>query len=157
MCTSLLADSSETEDAAQEIFIKAYRSLGAFRGNASFSTWIYRIATNHCKDLLRKRARQRTESWEALVEAEGEKLHQLLADSPDPRVQLESSDLIERVLSHVSPEYRLVLTLREVEGLSYQQISQTLGCSVDAVKARLRRARQELQDKVRHFLEPGNV
>jgi len=157
LCTSLLNHATTAEDAAQEIFLKAYQALDTFRGDASFSTWLYRIAANHCKDLLRKRSREKTESWEALVEAQGEQVQQLLTSTEDPKSVPADAELVERILSHLPPNYRLILTLREVQGLTYQELADTLACSVDAVKARLRRARQELQDTLRHFLDPGNV
>ena len=157
LCASLLTDPAAAEDAAQEIFLKAYQSLGAFRGTAAFSTWLYRIAANHCKDLLRKRARERTQSWDALVEEHGEAIEQLLTASDDPRAAVANAELADRVLSHLSPNDRLLLTLREIQGLSYQELARTLGCSVDAVKARLRRARRDLRDKLRHFFGSGHV
>lgn len=157
LCVSTLSDPHEAEDAAQEIFIKAYQSLNKFRGASSFSTWLYRIATNHCTDLLRQKSRHRTESWEALIEKEGDQIVKLLAAPPDSHLTQEDTDLINRVLSCLSSEYRMILTLREIQGLSYQEIAVVMRCSLDSVKARLRRARQGFQDNLRHFLEPGNV
>jgi RNA polymerase sigma-70 factor (ECF subfamily) len=157
LCVSTLSDPHEAEDAAQEIFIKAYQSLDKFRGASSFSTWLYRIAANHCTDLLRQRSRRRTESWEALVEKEGDRLVKLLAAPPDSRLTPEDTDLVNRVLTCLSSEHRMILTLREVQGLSYQEIAAVMQCSLDSVKARLRRARQDFQDKLRHFLGSGNV
>ena len=157
LCTALLGDSALAEDAAQEIFFKVYQALPAFRGQSAFSTWLYRIASNHCLDLLRKRQRERTESWEALVEESGEQLHELLTASQDPKAILADTELVQRALAQLSPEYRLILTLREVEGLSYKELAGTLHCSLDAVKARLRRSRQELLEHLRHFLSEGDV
>ena len=149
LCLSLLNNSTQAEDAAQEIFIKVYRSLRSFRGDSSFSTWLYRIAANHCKDLLRKKSREKTESLDALIEASGD------AQKPwEPALEPPSKDtshFIETMLSSLSADERLILTLREVQGLSYQEISATLQCSLDAVKARLRRARAAIQEKARHF------
>ena len=157
LCTALLREASVAEDAAQDIFLKAYQSLHAFQGHSLFSTWLYRIAANRCKDLLRKRSRQRSESWEALVETHGEALQQLLTVSANPTLAVADADLADRLLSQLPPDYRLILTLREVEGLSYQELAETLACSMDAVKARLRRARQALQDTLRHFCDPERV
>ena len=151
LCTSLLADATLAEDAAQEIFLKAYHALRNFRGASTFSTWLYRIAANHCKDLLRVRARQRTESWDALIEQHGEHIQELLVASEDQQAALANAELIEKILSSLPPDYRVILTLREVEGLSYDELAATLHCSLDAVKARLRRARQALQERLRHF------
>jgi RNA polymerase sigma-70 factor (ECF subfamily) len=156
-CISMLTNTAEAEDAAQEIFIKAYQSLNQFRGASSFSTWLYRIAYNHCRDILRKISRHHTESWEALAEREGDKLERLLSVPHDSIMALEDCELIIRVLSHLPSDYRTVLVLREIEGLSYQEIAETLNCSLDAVKARLRRARQNFEEKLRHFLGSGDV
>ena len=157
LCTSFLSDASQAEDAAQEIFIKAYQALRSFQGNSKFSTWLYRIAANHCKDLLRKRSRQKTESLEALIEKSGDEVQNLWEPSVDPRVASGASELIEKLLSSLSVEARLILTLREVQGLSYQEIAETLQCSLDAVKSRLRRARASLDEKTRHFSVSTNV
>ncbi len=157
LCRSLLSNATIAEDAAQEVFLKAYQALDTFRAEAAFSTWLYRIATNHCRDLLRKRSRENTESWDALVEAHGESLPQLLTGSDDPKPVTGNAELIEHILSRLSPDHRLILTLREVQGLSYQELADTLAGSVDAIKARLRRARQALQETLRHFSGPENV
>ena len=157
LCSALLRDPTLAQDAAQDIFLKTYQALGSFRGGAAFSTWLYRIAANHCKDLLRQRTRQRIESWEALIEEQGEMLQVLLTHPGDPRAAVVSADLIERVLSQLAPEERLILTLREMEGLSYQELAEALACSIDAVKARLRRARQTLHEKLRHISRPTSV
>ncbi len=151
LCTSLLSDATQAEDAAQEIFIKAYQALSSFQGNSKFSTWLYRIASNHCKDLLRKRSRQKTESLDALIEKSGDEVQNLWEPSVDPRNASGASDLVEKLLSSLSPDERLILTLREVQGLSYQEIAETLKCSLDAVKSRLRRARETIEEKTRHF------
>ena len=155
LCTSLLGNPTLAEDASQEIFLKAYQALRTFRAKSSFSTWIYRISSNHCHDLLRKQVRQKTESWDALVEEQGEQIQQMFTVSDDPRTVLANADLADKILSCLPAGARLILTLREVEGLSYQEIAESLSCSLDAVKARLRRAREELQDKFRHLLDSG--
>jgi RNA polymerase sigma-70 factor, ECF subfamily len=157
LCASLLGNATQAEDAAQEVFIKAHQSLRSFRGDSAFSTWLYRITANHCKDLLRKRSRERTESLDAMMEETAEGIQKFFEPSSDPRGALGASDLIEKLLSSLSPEERLVLTLREVQGLSYREISKTLECTLDAVKARLKRARQTLEEKVRHFSGVGDV
>lgn len=157
LCLSLLKNASEAEDAAQDIFLKVYRSLENFRGESSFSTWLYRIASNHCMDILRRESRRKTESWDEMVEREGEKIHRLFAPSPDSSKTLEAADLFKRILSHLPEDYRLILTLRELQGLSYEEISHAMDCSLNSVKARLRRARQSLQENLRHFLDSESV
>src|SRR5205807_500881 len=122
---------------------------------ASFSTWLYRIATNHCRDVLRKRARQRTESLDALIESTGEVPQDALQSPSDPGIQAAMAELIERALARLSPDERLILILREAQGLRYDEIAGVLQCSLDAVKARLRRARAALEERWRHFSTAG--
>lgn len=156
-CLAMLSDPSEAEDAAQEVFIKAYEALGQFRGDAAFGTWIYRITTNHCLSLLRKRKRRPEESWEALVEKEGDKMESLLTVEPSRGSADETAELVGRLLAHLPEDARKMLVLREVQGLSYQELCDTLGCSMDSVKSKLRRTRQELEKKLRHFLSETRV
>jgi RNA polymerase sigma-70 factor, ECF subfamily len=146
LCVSLLRDRAEADDAAQEIFLKAYRGLSGFRRDSSFSTWIYRVAYRHCLDVLRSRKLRRAEPLEALPERADP-----ASSAGEARVEVES------VLSRLSPEYRLVLTLREVQGLTYEEIAACTGVSLDSVKARLRRAREALQEEARHFLSRSDV
>ncbi len=155
-CRMLLSNEAQAEDAAQEVFIKAYQSLAKFRGNSSFSTWLYRINANHCTDLLRKSARQKTESWDALLEKKGEKAEALFSASSEDR-SLEQSELLTKILSYLPEKARTILLLREIQGLSYQEIADTLECSIDAVKGQLKRARQEIEIKTRHLLKSQNV
>ncbi|MDO8730461.1 MAG: sigma-70 family RNA polymerase sigma factor [Candidatus Omnitrophota bacterium] len=153
LCLWTLGNAAEADDAAQEVFIKAYRGLGGFRGAAGFSTWLHRIAVNHCRDLLRKRGRQPTESWDALREEKGEAAEALVVRE-DPVIQRRQ---LQEVLDRLPEQVRTILILREVEGLSYEELAEFLGCSLDAVKARLRRARAECAEKARHFLQPADV
>ncbi len=152
-CLWTLGNAAEADDAAQEIFIKAYRGLAGFRGAAGFSTWLHRIAVNHCRDLLRKRGRERTESWDALREEKGEAA-EALAAREEPAAQRRQ---LQEALDLLPEQYRTILILREAEGLSYDELAEFLGCSLDAVKARLRRARAELVEKARHFLDLADV
>ena len=147
-CLWTLGNAAEADDAAQEVFIKAYRGLGGFRGDSGFSTWLHRIAVNHCRDLLRKRGRGVTESWDALREEQGEAA-EALAAREEPAALRRG---LQEVLAQLPEPYRVILVLREAEGMSYDEIAEFLGCSVDAVKARLKRARAELVEKGRHFL-----
>ena len=157
LCVSMLHDASLADDAAQEAFLKAYRSLDKFRSDSAFSTWIYRIASNTCLDFLRKRSRERSESLEALTDSEGERVRDIFAAKPDDPVPAEDTDLLERVLAELPEDYRLILTLREIQGLDYKELADTLDCSLDAVKARLKRARQRVDQITRHFLRSPGV
>jgi RNA polymerase sigma-70 factor (ECF subfamily) len=150
LCSATLRNEAEAEDASQESFLKAHRALGRFSGEASFGTWLHRIAVNHCLDLLRAAGRRRSESLDALFEADAAVLGSVLSE-PSSAQALEDRDTVQRLLSRLNPEQRLALTLREAEGLSYEEISTAMSCSIDSVKARLKRARAELLEIARHL------
>lgn len=156
-CLSMLQNHTDAEEAAQDIFVKAYQSLAKFKGNSSFSTWLYRITTNHCLDILRKRNRRKTYSLDSLVEDEGDHIHRLFSTSAVAAAQMENRDLAGKILSTLPEDYRVILTLREADGLEYQEIADFLNCSLDAVKGRLSRARKQLQENLRHFLRQNDV
>lgn len=156
LCASTLGSPADAEDAAQEAFLKAHRALGRYSGEAAFGTWLHRIAVNHCMDVLRAAARRRSDSLDALLEADGSALGAALAE-PSGAKALEDRDTVARLLSRLNPEQRLALTLRETEGLSYEEIAAAMACSLDSVKARLRRARAELLEAARHFSDPDIV
>ena len=154
-CLGTLGNAAEADDAAQEVFIKAYRGLGGFRGGSSFSTWLYRITVNHCRDLLRSAGRGKTESLDALREEEGEPFEARLATAP-PAGTGEREQQVREALARLPEVSREALVLREVQGLSYSEIMETLGCSLDAVKGRLRRAREELETKLKEVMRDGS-
>ena len=156
-CLSMLNNHTEAEEAAQDIFVKVYQSLAKFKGNSSFSTWLYRITANHCLDILRKRNRRRTVSLDALVEQNGDQIHGMFATSDTAASGLENRQLVNKILSTLPNDYRTILTLREAEGLEYQEIADVLECSLDAVKGRLARARRQLQENLGPFLAPQSV
>ena len=154
---SMLNNHTEAEEAAQDIFVKVYQSLAKFKGNSSFSTWLYRITANHCLDILRKRNRRKTVSLDSLVEQNGDQIHGMFATSETAASNLENKQLVHKILSTLPPDYRTILTLREAEGLEYQEIADVLDCSLDAVKGRLARARRQLQENLGPFLAPQSV
>lgn len=157
LCASMLHDRAAADDAAQEVFLKAYDHLADFRGDARFSTWLYRVATNKCLDARRAESRRRSESLEALTEGEDEKLRWLLADPRDRLHFIEEADLVKKVLDRLPEDHRLILTLREMQGLDYKEIAETMECTVDAVKARLQRARRDFRDTLRHICPSDGV
>lgn len=150
LCAAALHDSEEAEDAAQETFLKAHRALSRFAGEASFGTWLHRIAVNHCLDLLRAAGRRRSESLDALLDADSSALGRAPSESSSAQ-GLEDRDTVGRLLARLNPDQRLALILREAEGMSYEDIAQAMSCSLDSVKARLKRARAELIKMARHF------
>ena len=154
LCWGLLQDYHWAEDSAQEIFVKIFSMLGSFRGESKFSTWLYQIAFRHCQDQLRKKNRQKESSLERMLEDGGDISDARFFINVDPK---EQKDLLHRAFIQLSEEDRVLLLFREMQGLSYFEISEILGCSLDSVKARLRRARAKLLLHLRHFLKMENV
>lgn len=147
LCLLILGGHHDAEDAAQASFFKAFQALPRFQGQASFRTWLTRILVNTCKDRLRQRRRQKTQSLDALQEA-GAPLPPALISTEAPAPAFKLADL-----ETLSPGERDLLALLQSEELSYAQLGQRLGLSLDGVKGRLKRARE----KLRHFLRPPGV
>lgn len=156
LCASMLG-SAGADDAAQEVFLKAYARLKDFRRDSAFSTWLYRVAANHCLDALRKEARRRESSLDALAETDAPRLERLLAAPDGAERATEDADLVRRVLAELPEDYRMILTLREMEGLEYKELMDALDCSMDSVKAKLQRARRRFREIVRHIAPTGRV
>jgi RNA polymerase sigma-70 factor (ECF subfamily) len=147
----------DAEDMAQEAFWKAYRSLGEFRGESKFSVWLYRIASNVCLDFLRSRSRKPTVSL-SVEDDEGEEGQLDIADeSQSPELLMErglTRDAVRRGLDTLPPDYRQILLLREIQGLSYDEIAAVLEIEVGTVKSRIFRARKRL---CAFLVEDGNI
>ena len=145
---------ADAEEAAQETFLAAWQGLKFFRGESSFSTWLYRLASNACVDLLRKEGRHRAAAGPSL---DDEEVNIDVADSlPTPHEEAERKELreeIEEGLAALSPEHRQVLILREMHQLSYDEIADTLELDVGTVKSRISRGRKQLR---KILLESGN-
>jgi RNA polymerase sigma-70 factor, ECF subfamily len=134
-CLNMLGNAGDADEAAQDVFFTVWRSLGRFRGDAAFSTWLYRIATNRCLKTLR----QRPQPTAPLVEQKSS------LGLPEGEFEgKQTGELVGRAVAALTPQQRTVLLLREVEGLPYEQIAGVLGVSVAAVKSRLNRARVEI-------------
>lgn len=143
LCLAILADVHDAQDCAQQAFIKAYRRLETFRGQAAFGTWLTRIAINQCKDRLRQRRRRRTLSLDAALES-GAPLPEALVAQPEATA--EPRPVPAALLERLSPgERELVERLARDQDASYQDLGSALGLSVDSVKGRLKRARQKLR------------
>uniref|UniRef100_A0A7C1JPX5 Sigma-70 family RNA polymerase sigma factor n=1 Tax=Caldilinea aerophila TaxID=133453 RepID=A0A7C1JPX5_9CHLR len=142
-----LQDEATAADVVQESFIKAFRSIGTFQGG-SFKSWIIRIVANTCYDLLRSQQRKATDSLDDLVAQEeySPHLEDLSADPHTYVERMELSELIERSFAALPPEQRLVLTLCDVHGYSYEEIAEMTGTPIGTVKSRLNRARTRVRD-----------
>lgn len=136
----MVHDPAEADDAAQETFLKAFKNLRYFRGDAAFSTWFYRIAYNHCLTLCSRSTRRK------------DILDVAKRETPVPALKSQEEETLEKAgvllsaLASLPAEYRNVIVLR-LEGLNYKEIADVLGVSLDAVKAKLRRARRSLEEK----------
>ncbi len=157
LCLSMLRRRESAEDAAQEAFVKAWKGLRRFRGGAAFSTWVHRIAANACQDFLRRHSRAREESIEGPPLGDERRLRQAANALGDQAAKVEAADLVGKILARLSSEHRLILVLREAQGFNYAEIAEILDCSLDAVKGRLKRARQSLEENMRHFSSRGGV
>ena len=150
-----VADPGEAEDVTQEAFIKAYRALPKFRGDSAFYTWLYRIAANAAKNHLA--AKGRRPSADVVIEdVESFEQSDLIADAGTPEALAMGEELykvVESALAALPEELRAALTLREFEGLSYDDIASVLGCPVGTVRSRIFRARDAVDERVREQLE----
>ena len=144
----------DAAEAAQEAFLAAWQGLKFFRGEASFSTWLYRLASNACVDLLRKEQRHRAVSGPSLNDEDT--YMDIADDAATPQELAERSELREQIeegLQSLSPEHREVLILRELHQLSYDEIAQTLDLDTGTVKSRISRGRKALRN---FLLQSGN-
>lgn len=145
----MTANQDDAEDMTQEIMIKIFRSLGSFKGNSKFSTWIYRVAVNTCLDELKKKKNKKHLSLDAEISGDdGENQIEIKDDSPSPEKlaeQNELRDLVAAAVKLLSDEHRAVIVLRDIRGMSYSEIAGILGCSDGTVKSRISRARAQLK------------
>jgi len=148
----LMGNHEDANDLAQEAFLRAFTAIKNFRGEASFLTWMCRIATNICRDELRKRHRISMESLDERITLEdGEVSKQFASPDPGPAEVYEKKELQEKVqalINTLSPEFRLALVLRDIQGFSYEEIAKELECSLGTVKSRINRARNFLKDRL---------
>lgn len=145
-------DREDAAEAAQEAFLAAWQGLRNFRGDSSFSTWLYRLASNACVDLLRREGKRRT-----AVSLDDEDLNlDIPASIPSPQEEAERRELREQIeegLRALPPEYRAALVLREIQQLRYDEIGEALGVDIGTVKSRISRGRKKLRG---FLLERGN-
>lgn len=149
-------DADEVQDVAQEAFIKAYRALPRFRGDSAFYTWLYRIAINTAKNHLVARSRRPPGSDVEIDDAEYFEGGGALREIETPETALfgaELKDVVERAIRELPDDLRTAVTLREFDGLSYEDIAEVMDCPVGTVRSRIFRAREAIDKKVREQID----
>lgn len=156
LLSRMVRDPDEVEDIAQETFIKAYRALPNFRGDAAFYTWLYRIGVNTAKNYLASRKKAMPTISEQALDEDDEPDERLVAqDISTPESVLLSKQValaVNQVVEALPEELRTAITLREMEGLSYEEIADLMGCPIGTVRSRIFRAREAIAAKLRPIL-----
>ncbi|MCZ2720826.1 RNA polymerase sigma factor RpoE [Marinomonas sp. 15G1-11] len=151
-------DQHEVMDVAQESFIKAYRAIHSFRGDSAFYTWLYRIAVNTAKNYLMSRSRRPAGNDVELDNDESFTIYEQLSDVASPDANLNRNRLeaaIYSVIKTLPEELKSAITLREFDGMSYEDIAQVMDCPVGTVRSRIFRAREAIEQHIRPYLDGG--
>lgn len=157
LLSRLIRDPAEIEDVAQEAFIKAYRALPNFRGDSAFYTWLYRIAINTAKNYLVAQGRRAPTQTETEIEDaenfdDGDSLR--TEDTPDRMLlSKQVAEAVNRAIERLPEELRTAIVLRELEGLSYEEIAASMNCPIGTVRSRIFRAREAVAEELRPVLE----
>ena len=157
LLSRLIHDPAEAEDVAQDAFIKAYRAIPQFRGESAFYTWLYRIAVNTAKNHLMAKRRRPSGSGH-YENDEGETFDETdnLTDINTPEAAYASreiADTVNQAIDALPEELRTAIVLREIEGLSYEEIAQSMGCPIGTVRSRIFRAREAIAGRLRPLLD----
>ena len=152
----MLGDKEEARDVAQDVFYTVFKSIDSFRGDSKLSTWIYRVATNHCKNRIKylgRRARGQKQEFNELSEQDavesGTMQTSAAIERPDQAVEgMESESIVQRALAQLDEEHRTLVVMRDIEGLSYEEVQSVTGLAEGTVKSRLHRARLQLKQLV---------
>jgi RNA polymerase sigma-70 factor, ECF subfamily len=157
LLSRLVRDPGDVEDVTQEAFIKAYRALPTFRGDSAFYTWLYRIGINTAKNYLVAAGRRAPTVTEMDAdEAEGHEDAEQLRDINTPESVLMSrqiADTVNEAMAGLPEELRSAIALREIEGLSYEEIAAVMNCPIGTVRSRIYRAREAIAEKLRPLLD----
>lgn len=146
-----LRDQDEVQDVTQEAFIKAYRALPRFRGDSAFYTWLYRIAINTAKNHLVSKSRRPPDTDLDIDDGEFQETTGILSDNQNPENSLATAQLeavIHKAIDDLAEDLKVAVTLREFEGLSYEEIAEVMECPVGTVRSRIFRAREAIEKKI---------
>jgi RNA polymerase sigma-70 factor (ECF subfamily) len=149
-------DASEAEDVAQEAFLKAYRALASFRGDSAFYTWLYRIAINTAKNALVSQRRRPVDFDLDLQDPDQYERHAKLKEADTPEGVLLTDEIravVEEAMEELPEDLRTAIVLRELEGLSYEEIAEAMDCPVGTVRSRIFRAREAIDKKLKPLLD----
>ncbi len=152
----MLNNEDEACDATQEAFVRAYNSIHSFRRDASFATWLYRIAMNVCLDRLRRRGREAATLHLISETSDENSLRDIPDETNDPPIEAiktQRQALVQQALAELTSEHRAVIVLYDLQGLSYEEIATALGVPIGTVKSRLNRARLALRTRLEPHLE----
>lgn len=159
LISRIVRDSAEVEDIAQESFLKAYRAIAQFRGDSAFYTWLYRIAVNTAKNYLFSRGRRPIPVSDLNTNSEdGESFEfQAVTDSSDTpegvMVGVQIAEAVNRAVEKLPDELNTAVTLREMEGLSYEEIAEVMNCPIGTVRSRIFRAREAISEELKPLLD----
>ena len=156
LLSRFVRDPAEVEDVTQEAFIKAYRALPSFRGESAFYTWLYRIGINTAKNYLVALGRRAPTTTEVdSEEAEGYEEGELLRDIRTPESEMMTKQIamtVNQAVENLPEELKTAISLREIEGLSYEEIAEIMNCPIGTVRSRIFRAREAIAEKLRPLL-----
>jgi RNA polymerase sigma-70 factor (ECF subfamily) len=145
----MIGNYDDANELAQEVFLKAFRSIKKFKGDSLFSTWIYKVTANVCLDEIRRRKNKFTLSLDEEVEyGDGELKRQIPDNAPTPDVEVETNqikEVVNKSIQELPEDYKSIIILRDIQGLSYDEISKIFDCPEGTVKSRINRARQALK------------
>lgn len=152
----LLRDPTEAEDVAQEAFVKAYRALGSFRGDSAFYTWLYRIAVNTARNVMASRQRRPLDYEVELSESEQSAVDNRMRHNDTPEAAALSEEIhqtVNHAVEQLPEDLRTAIVLREVEGLSYEEIAEAMDCPVGTVRSRIFRAREAIDRSLKPLID----
>ena len=156
LVSRFVSDRSEVEDVTQEAFIKAYRAIGGFRGDSAFYTWLYRIAINTAKNYLVSQGRRPPTTDVDADDAELTDAGVNLRDNMTPERHMltaEIAETVERAMANLPDDLRTAIVLREIDGLSYEEIAAVMECPIGTVRSRIFRAREAIDQELRPLME----
>lgn len=161
ICYRMFNNKEDALDCSQDTFLKVYKNMGKAIGKGSFKSWICTIATNTCLDELRKRSKKQTISLDANYSNDEDSSKREVADTaPTPLDELltnESSQILKDAINALADDYKAIIILRDIEGLSYDEIAESLDISLGTVKSRISRARKKLQNIYLELVQQNSI